>query len=548
MPASIYTFSNIYSFSSYDGDADDDSFSSAISDKHRGFHNIHANFSQAYSHPVLPQSEVFSPLVPPQTQLFRPPLPPHAKIHTPQPSPQATPQAISIGGDDESMATAELLSEDGDSDDAESTNSNDDLLSFDSAMQSQTSLEKSNIFGGCDVLSSFSFFSPPSIGSCASVRGAGRFTLPSLPFFSTQTKLSTCDLNVQDSQPSKHLSSNSCVPVNHLAEKCVHSSLASISSHKTSTSYSTFPLSVSMGRTISEDSSKVLNMGRIVQGSTQSTTFASTPVRSTSLPSDLSLLSSGGSIPTSVILKNLCTKTSHAQRNNDLTLPQNSLDNPNITPVVLKSATPVSTRIISRSSSPIVPHHTASQKSSPIIVHKPSSRVSTLDASPKLSSQVSQKPIAPFCLASIKATVTSLSVDPLLDDMSQSSHSSRIQGIKRNLRSMEIKYYREKCVRSLRKSMVHYQKVNDSERRADCDNTSICSELSISHHSYSSKVPSTSKVVSEVLREIMCFNLVLSVACVVFVLYNNSLSKAFQSDENNGTNGTNARCSFDEWV
>ena len=118
--------------------------------------------------------------------------------------------------------------------------------------------------------------------------------------------------------------------------------------------------------------------------------------------------------------------------------------------------------------------------------------------------------------------------------MSQSSHVIRINEIKRKLRSMEIKHYRQKCLRSLRKSIAHYEKVKAT---GDYDDSSICSELSISQHSHNAKSASASYVVSGVVQEIICFNVFISVTCIIFVLYKDSLSKVLRGGgEDNTTN------------
>jgi len=153
------------------------------------------------------------------------------------------PSAASCRGDHESMATIELLSLDGDSDDysnySNGCSTSDELLSFDSALQvSQASLIRPNDMGRYDVLSSFPFSALPKPLMCPI--NLQNVDVQSSSGFLSAHKDSDCDS--QDKQTSLSLSRALYRDLNKLSISKNHSrrNLAHFSqgSDKTFTTYS----------------------------------------------------------------------------------------------------------------------------------------------------------------------------------------------------------------------------------------------------------------------------------------------------------------------
>lgn len=119
----------------------------------------------------------------------------------------------------------------------------------------------------------------------------------------------------------------------------------------------------------------------------------------------------------------------------------------------------------------------------------------------------------------------------MLEDYDHSPRAGRVGSIKRKLRTMEIQHYRAKCVRSLRISMVRYTKMINSE---DDDSSLVSSlntnELIISDVSENDEIQPTAKNVTqsamEVARDILCFNLILAILYMFFVLYKDTITEA----------------------
>jgi len=224
---------------------------------------------------------------------------------------------------------------------------------------------------------------------------------------------------------------------------------------------------------------------------------ASTVMSSSSSPSNHTPTSSLGFVPSAVNFANECLKRSIARRSLDVSSPSNL-------------------SIATIKDSVLTTHLVALQKSSSVV----SSSIS------------SQKSIAPSTTLFYEASKTIQLVESMLEDMNQSFYTScvRVQEIKRELRSMEIKYYRRKCVWSLRKSMA-YLKLYDSSVGSydssvgsyDCDDPSICSELSVSHHVHKGRDLRIAQML-EIAWEVMCINLVIAMVCMFYVLYKDTLN------------------------
>lgn len=476
---------NICSVSSYDGDADDDSLSSALSDMYIGFQFRTDNIPQIYPYPVFQQGSY---------------------------------RVKSICGNDERAMNAEILGKVGDSDydncSINSDNSTDDLISYVSAIELlQTTIIQSNLRRFFDFLSSFPVFVWPL--PCPYASRPGRLdTLPLVPLFSSQMESS-----LSDSQPSNgpsyghnHDSNSTAMRVSRIRDndRNLNRSFRGSSILSSDLSFSHTPAKAS--------DSKELKLER---RESISPVFASAPLDSASQPS-LNFTSSGESIPTAVAFTNQRLERTHYQ--------QPSVNFPSRLPSDL-------THTSSEESTPVVNKFTndclQEQRSSPNI-HMPvpslfykSSQVSHSSNTILSSSSTSPTSIDSCPLTMLnKPYTTAQSVESLPDNMSHSSDSLRIQQIKRKLRSMEIKHYRQKSIRSMQTSRIHCANINiNRDNDYECDNLSIYSDLYVSHHS-NDKVVSVAKSVSENGRKIMCFNLATSTVCMLFALYNVSLSQA----------------------
>jgi len=137
-------------------------------------------------------------------------------------------------------------------------------------------------------------------------------------------------------------------------------------------------------------------------------------------------------------------------------------------------------------------------------------------------------------LSRISATV--LESQAYVEDYDHSQRAVRVGSIKRKLRSMEIQHYRTKCVRSLRRSMVQYTKlIDDSEDSTVSSlNTNEIALPEISENDDSKPLAKgLSQSAMEVARDILCFNLILAILYMFFVLYKDTIKQAVGGAEVN---------------
>ena len=116
-------------------------------------------------------------------------------------------------------------------------------------------------------------------------------------------------------------------------------------------------------------------------------------------------------------------------------------------------------------------------------------------------------------------------IEKIFNDIGQPS--SRVQQLKREL-TMEIKYYRQKCVQLLKKSMVHYAKLNSTNvGKHSSTSISVCSEFCCKfNHVNRRRIVSTARAILSATIDSLCFNLILSMFYMIFFLYKDSLSNA----------------------
>jgi len=457
MPSNIPTASRVHSIPLYGGDSAYDSTSDADGDSF--------SFSESDKH--LGSSSLHANI--PQTY--------HRPI-----SPRAPRRVTSYCKDDEIGTTD---SEDG----YRSRDSTDDLLSLDSAIHvSKNSCNRSDNLWEFDGLSSFPFFAKPSPHSHPNA--LEKYTVSSSIPSLSGNKSSTSDSIAQCSQASQSLSEDLSDSSNNSFEQAID--LENNSATRFRGNDRNFDLTLSrpscaaldnslrLNRSTSERSdTKMLKMGRSFS---TSTTYASTLVNSNSLRSSHTAASSGGYVPDAVTFANECMQRS----------------------LIRRSSEDSSRSDLSRTASDASYFpNAASYESSSI--------------APSLTP--SQESIEPSPISLSEAMRTVQVVDLMLDDMSHSSHSNRLQEIKRRLRSMEIQYYRRKCVWSLRKSMAHYMIVDAAnDIIIDCDDSTVFSEISVcqSQFSRNGRIMSIRQSVIEMAWEIMLFNLVISMICMLY--------------------------------
>jgi len=155
---------------------------------------------------------------------------------------------------------------------------------------------------------------------------------------------------------------------------------------------------------------------------------------------------------------------------------------------------------------------TMSSMDAPSVVDTSSSITYCSDVSLASSSAVSYKSKASFSAESKEKYLINI----------KSNISPRVRDIRRNLRLMEIKSYREKCVRSVSKSRAHYQNldtINDSNY--GCEDSSICSELSLPDDSVTvtDRITSTAKTIAKAMTEAITINLIFFTLNILFLLY-----------------------------
>merc|ERR1719491_125156 len=129
-----------------------------------------------------------------------------------------------------------------------------------------------------------------------------------------------------------------------------------------------------------------------------------------------------------------------------------------------------------------------------------------------------------------KISDTILENQTLLEDYDHSPRASRVQSIKSKLRSMEIQYYRTKCVRSLRRSMVQYMKIELDDNEPSSISSIMTNDLLITEEEHVTDLKDSDKRRShsamEIVRDILCFNLVLGLLYMFCVLYKDTITDA----------------------
>lgn len=136
-----------------------------------------------------------------------------------------------------------------------------------------------------------------------------------------------------------------------------------------------------------------------------------------------------------------------------------------------------------------------------------------------------------------KISDTILENQTLLEDYDHSPRASRVQSIKGKLRSMEIQYYRTKCVRSLRRSMVQYMKIETVDEIEPSSTSSVMTnDLLITEEEHVTDFKDSDKRRShsamEIVRDILCFNLVLGLFYMFCVLYKGTITDALLGSGN----------------
>jgi len=386
--------------------------------------------------------------------------------------------------DDTITRTVELFDEDRDSDnDYCSKDSNDDFLSIDSTMHlSKTPYNFSSDVWKFDGLSSFPFFTLPSAHS------ENHKVSSSFPFLSKKSSESNsqCSESSQSLSPNLSHSNHSFELMNGLEENSVDRSRCkdrTLDGTLSCSSFTALDNSVTWNQPSTEFSGKGVLKTEISRQRSTSITHDLTAINSTSSSSYHTRTSSSEIGPNAINFANASLERSHERK---LSSDFYTL-------------------------SPCNPSHATTEESmpaSPLVSQKSSS------VSPSITSHTFK---TPYRIEYYKPTKAVELVEMLLDDMSCTSHSYRLQMIKRKLRSMEIKYYRRKCVWSLRKSMAHYVNIDAvNESSFDCDDVSICSELSVPHYSYRDKFISLAQGL-EIVWEIMCYNLVIAIVYVFYI-------------------------------
>lgn len=126
----------------------------------------------------------------------------------------------------------------------------------------------------------------------------------------------------------------------------------------------------------------------------------------------------------------------------------------------------------------------------------------------------------------------------MIEDYEHSPRAGRVLSIKRKMRSQEIQYYRTKCVRSLRRSMVLSMKIDTS---SEDDDESLISSLEANQVDVPlggekldgiSLRKGHSQTAMEVARDIICFNIVLAIMYMFYILYKDSITDAIQRIDN----------------
>jgi len=171
----------------------------------------------------------------------------------------------------------------------------------------------------------------------------------------------------------------------------------------------------------------------------------------------------------------------------------------------------------------------SSLSSSTSITQKSPAMCPSLRASRKLTPVILNESTVSSSTALHEASTAAQLVAKLLNDVRQPN--SRVEQLRRDIRSKEIKYYRQKCVRSLKKSMMGYKKLNSIEDKSivdrNCDYVANFASIELCHkpnHSRNDRVASAAKLILKLVMETMCFNLVMYLICTRFILWTDSFS------------------------
>jgi len=234
-----------------------------------------------------------------------------------------------------------------------------------------------------------------------------------------------------------------------------------------------------------------------------------------SMPSDLTSASYSvveSSLPSAVTFAEECLKRSNSRRflgssNNVFTLPESLLCDKNDEAPI---ASEVSFEASTMTSTTDSPENSTGSSSS--VSRLTSSVISSSTALSKLSALV-------------------LENEAFIEDYDQSACAGRVSTIKRQLRTMEIQHYRTKCVRSLRRSMVRYKKISEDDDSSLVSSPDTDEPLppAISEDDETKPMrKGFSQSALEVARDILCFNIILAILYMFFILYKDTITEAMQ--------------------
>lgn len=393
-----------------------------------------------------------------------------------------------------------------------------DLLSFESVDLSQSYRIHSNKSGRFDFTSSFC----PSILEVPQAPLEGIEVLSSLPFILPQRKSGSPETETQNRQPAKLISPtyfNERLISKISGSKEVksgsrindNSSSYSIPSKEIKNdigleySHSTIPhvedTSMSSYRSTSEVSEPMRveirnELMNFIDTTNASNRFTIPSQSSNSSQSDQMLASHSELIPRAVKFANECLERSRVRR------------------------TSTDYHIYSNSSYPVALHKSFVIIPSNSFQSFKSSRI----AEPHFSSDSS--------ISSDMSSSSALSTNSSFESFSQSSLCRQLEEMKMKLNTMKIKHCQQKCMRSLKRSMVLYMKIDAS---SNDDDSTICtiesfSTIPISHITFRSEAASRAKMVSQLVNEMMCFNIIFAMLWMIFLLYKGLLFSELQDD------------------
>jgi len=120
----------------------------------------------------------------------------------------------------------------------------------------------------------------------------------------------------------------------------------------------------------------------------------------------------------------------------------------------------------------------------------------------------------------------------MIEDYEHSPRAGRVVKIKRQMRSMEIQYYRTKCVRSLRRSMVLSMQIeisaDDESSTGSLEPERLAVPSGDENPEGISATKGHSQTAMEVVRDIICFNILLAIMYMFYILYKDSIMDAMQ--------------------